>query len=159
MATGVRMLDARVAHGMPDLQHSDWFTTYRTEGVSRWRQRPGPQPRPQHGRDPLYIDLLDSDVRAEVRGRGVDPQLDVDVVRGMAAAAVRDHDERSLTGAVLPVDDPDRVVDELVARVAGLGPLQPYLDDPTVEGFRSYPRPLQDGSCSGRAHSDADERV
>jgi pilus assembly protein CpaF len=80
-----------------------------------------------------YIDALDSDVRAEVRRRGVDPQLDVDTVRRMAAAAVRDHDQRSLTGAVVPVHDPDRVVDELVARVAGLGPLQPYLDDPTVE--------------------------
>jgi pilus assembly protein CpaF len=80
-----------------------------------------------------YIDALDSDVRAEVRRRGVDPQLDVDLVRRMAAAAVRDHDQRSLTGAVLPVDDPDRVIDELVARVAGLGPLQPYLEDPAVE--------------------------
>jgi pilus assembly protein CpaF len=80
-----------------------------------------------------YLDALDSDVRAEVRRRGVDPQLDVDTVRRMAAAAVRDHDQRSLTGAVLPVDDPGRVVDELVARVAGFGPLQPYLDDPAVE--------------------------
>src|SRR3954468_2145142 len=80
-----------------------------------------------------YLDSLDSDVRAEVRRRGVDPQLDVDAVRRMAAAAVREHDQRSLSGAVLPVDDPDRVVDELVARVSGLGPLQPYLDDPTVE--------------------------
>jgi pilus assembly protein CpaF len=80
-----------------------------------------------------YLDALDADVRAEVRRRGLDPQLDVDTVRRMAAAAVRDHDQRSLTGAVLPVDDPDRVVDELVARVAGLGPLQGYLDDPAVE--------------------------
>jgi pilus assembly protein CpaF len=80
-----------------------------------------------------YIDALDADVRAEVRRRGVDPQLDVDAVRRMAAAAVREHDQRSLTGAVRPVDDPDEVVDELVARVAGLGPLQRYLDDPTVE--------------------------
>jgi hypothetical protein len=56
----------------------------------------------------------------------------------MAAAAVHDHDQRSLTGAVLPIDDPDRVVDELVARVSGLGPLQPSLDDPTVEEFRSH---------------------
>ena len=52
---------------------------------------------------------------------------------GWPPTAVRDHDQRSLTGAVRPVDDPDRVVDELVARVSGLGPLQPYLDDPTVE--------------------------
>jgi pilus assembly protein CpaF len=82
---------------------------------------------------PDYLDALDSDVRAEVRRRGVDPQLEVDAVRRMAAEAVRDHDQRSLSGAVLPVGDPDRVVDELVARVSGLGPLQPYLDDPSVE--------------------------
>ena len=43
------------------------------------------------------------------------------------------HDQRSLTGVVRPLDDPDGVVDELVARVAGFGPLQPYLDDPAVE--------------------------
>ena len=34
---------------------------------------------------------------------------------------------------VRPVDDADEMVDELVARVAGFGPLQRYLDDPTVE--------------------------
>jgi pilus assembly protein CpaF len=46
---------------------------------------------------------------------------------------VADHDQRSLTGAVVPVADPDEVVEELVARVAGFGPLQRYLDDPSVE--------------------------
>ena len=34
---------------------------------------------------------------------------------------------------VAPVGDPDGVVAELVARVAGFGALQPLLDDPTVE--------------------------
>ena len=46
---------------------------------------------------------------------------------------MRAHDERSLTGVVTPVPDPQGVVGELVARVAGFGPLQHLLDDPGVE--------------------------
>ncbi len=68
-----------------------------------------------------------------VRREGVDPQLDVLRVRRIAEQVVRDHDERSLTGAVPPVPDPAGVVGELVARVSGFGPLQPFLDDDTVE--------------------------
>ncbi len=79
------------------------------------------------------IDLLDSDVRDEVRRLGVDPLTDVEAVRRFALAAVQSHDQRSLTGVVRPVADPDQVVDELVARVAGFGPLQRYLDDPSIE--------------------------
>ncbi len=79
------------------------------------------------------VDLLDADVRAEVRRHGVDPLTDVDAVRRFARSAVRAHDERSLSGMVRPVDDPEGVVHELVARVAGFGPLQRYLDDPSVE--------------------------
>jgi pilus assembly protein CpaF len=82
------------------------------------------------------IDLvgdLDQQVRAVVRREGVDPQLDVLRVRRIAEQVVRDHDERSLTGVVAPVPDPVAVVGELVARVSGFGPLQPFLDDVTVE--------------------------
>jgi hypothetical protein len=38
-----------------------------------------------------------------VRREGVDPQRDAPLVRRIAETVVRDHDERSLTGAVLPV--------------------------------------------------------
>ena len=55
------------------------------------------------------------------------------VVRRLAESVVRAHDERSLTGVVAPVTDVDAMVGELVARVSGFGPLQPFLDDPTVE--------------------------
>jgi pilus assembly protein CpaF len=79
------------------------------------------------------IAVLDADVRAEVRRIGVDPQVDVDAVRRMAAAAVWAHDQASLSGVVRPLDEPELVIDELVARVSGLGALQRYLDDPTVE--------------------------
>jgi len=79
------------------------------------------------------VDELDQSVRAHVRREGVDPQHDAALVRRIAEGVVRDHDERSLTGMVAPVADVEGLVGELVARVSGFGPLQPYLDDPSVE--------------------------
>ena len=79
------------------------------------------------------IDALDADVRDAVRRNGVDPQANAGAVRRFAESAVAAHDQRSLTGVVDPVEDPGEVVDELVARISGFGPLQAYLDDPTVE--------------------------
>ena len=76
---------------------------------------------------------LDQQVRTLLRREGVDPQQETSRVRRIAEQVVRDHDERSLTGVVVPVPDPGRVVGELVSRVAGFGPLQQFLDDPTVE--------------------------
>jgi pilus assembly protein CpaF len=76
---------------------------------------------------------LDEQVRSVVRREGVDPQLETARVRRIAEQVVRAHDERSLTGVVAPVPDPQGVVSELVARVAGFGPLQHLLDDPEVE--------------------------
>ena len=79
------------------------------------------------------VEELDAQLRAAVRRDGIDPQRDASQVRALAARVVADHDQRSLTGVVASLADPDEVVDELVARVAGFGPLQGYLDDPTVE--------------------------
>jgi pilus assembly protein CpaF len=79
------------------------------------------------------IEELDARVREQVRTEGVDPQRDALLVRRIAEDVVRRHDERSLTGAVVPVADPGAVVGELIARVSGFGPLQPFLDDPEVE--------------------------
>ncbi|MGN6578068.1 MAG: CpaF family protein [Nocardioides sp.] len=79
------------------------------------------------------VEELDAQLRAVVRSEGVDPQRDAGRVRALAARVVGEHDQRSLTGVVAPVADPDDVVEELVARVAGFGPLQRYLDDPEVE--------------------------
>jgi len=79
------------------------------------------------------IEQLDARVREIVRHDAVDPQRDALLVRRIAEDVVRAHDERSLTGAVAPVPDTDVVVGELVARVSGFGPLQPFLDDPAVE--------------------------
>jgi pilus assembly protein CpaF len=79
------------------------------------------------------VESLDQRVREAVRREGVDPQSEAVVVRRLAEAVVRAHDERSLTGVVAPVSDVDSMVGELVARVSGFGPLQVFLDDPSVE--------------------------
>jgi pilus assembly protein CpaF len=79
------------------------------------------------------VEQLDQHVRELVRREAVDPQREAGLVRRIAESVVREHDDRSLTGAVAPVPDVDSMVGELVARVSGFGPLQPFLDDPTVE--------------------------
>ncbi len=83
-------------------------------------------------RDAL-VDELAERVRDAIRREGVDPQREPGVVRRIATAEVRAHDERSLTGQVAPVAEPEAVVGELVARISGFGPLQPFLEDPEVE--------------------------
>ncbi|WP_051551411.1 CpaF family protein [Nocardioides sp. URHA0020] len=79
------------------------------------------------------VERLDQQVRELVRREGVDPQRESALVRRIAESVVRDHDDRSLTGAVAPVPDVGSMVGELVARVSGFGPLQPFLDDDSVE--------------------------
>ena len=87
--------------------------------------------------DEVAVEALDGRLREAVRSSGVDPQRDGARVRALAEELVRAHDERSLTGAVVPLGDPGAVVAELVARLAGFGPLQVFLDDPEAEEFRS----------------------
>ncbi len=97
------------------------------------------------------IEELDELVRERVLSEGVDPQRDTSIVRRIAEDVVRRHDERSLTGAVVPVADPGAVIGELIARVSGFGPLQPFLDDPRGRGdLGSTTRAalMGDGGCS-----------
>lgn len=98
-------------------------------------REPGPPAGPVAGpvASPGVLDDLDRDLRDLVRREGVDPQREVDTVRRLAAGVVARHDERSTTGAVLPLADAEAVVGELLARVSGFGPLQALLDDPRVE--------------------------
>nr|WP_308221708.1 hypothetical protein [Georgenia sp. EYE_87] len=79
------------------------------------------------------VTLLESEVRELVRRRGVDPARDADGVRALVSAALADYDDRSVAGLVPPIGDPEAAAKEVVDAVAGLGPLQRYLDDPEVE--------------------------
>lgn len=54
-------------------------------------------------------------------------------VRALVEEVLSDYDERTLSGALPALEDPQRAARSVFDSVAGYGPLQPYLDDPTVE--------------------------
>ncbi|WP_061960704.1 CpaF family protein [Demequina flava] len=76
---------------------------------------------------------IERQVRQRIRDSGVDPSAEVAAVRAMVDEALADWDARSLSGAVAPISDGQAVARSVVDAVAGLGPLQPYLDDPEIE--------------------------
>ena len=78
-------------------------------------------------------DVLAERVRAVVREQRIDPAGDAAAVHRVATQVVADHEARSLTGVVDSVGEPEILIGKLVADIAGFGPIQPYLDDPTVE--------------------------
>lgn len=79
------------------------------------------------------LQLLEDEVRDRIRRQRLDPARDDDAVRRVVEEAVEDFEERSLLGGLPPLANPDEARKALHESVAGLGPLQPYLDDPTVE--------------------------
>ncbi|WP_062076694.1 CpaF family protein [Demequina globuliformis] len=79
------------------------------------------------------IAQVEHQVRQRIRDSGVDPAAEVAAVRAMVEEALAAWDARSLAGAVPPITDPRAAARSIVDAVAGLGPLQPYLDDPEVE--------------------------
>lgn len=79
------------------------------------------------------IAILESEVRELVRRRGLDPARDAAGVRDLVAEVIADYDSRSTTGAVPVIVDVARAAKTVIDAVAGLGPLQKYLDDPDVE--------------------------
>lgn len=76
---------------------------------------------------------IESHVREQIRRRGVDPLRDLDVVKALVDEQLEAWDERALVGAVVPVGDREATAKWVLDNVAGLGPLQRYLDDPEVE--------------------------
>ena len=76
---------------------------------------------------------IEEQVRALIRTRGVDPVRDAQAVRVLVDEALHEWDERALVGAVAPMADRGATAKSVMDSVAGLGPLQQYLDDPTIE--------------------------
>lgn len=72
-------------------------------------------------------------VRERLRAEQTDPARDPDIALQIAWSEVRRHNDFALARGLTPVDDEQACVREVLAAVAGYGPLQPYLDDPTVE--------------------------
>ena len=79
------------------------------------------------------LQTLEEEVRDLIRARRLDPATDDLALRQLVRDVVSDFDERALQGGVRPLTDPDEARRLVLESVAGLGPLQQYLDDPHVE--------------------------
>ncbi|KNX37700.1 CpaF family protein [Luteipulveratus halotolerans] len=79
------------------------------------------------------IQLIEGEVRELIRRQRLDPARDHGVLRDLVRDVVQDYEERSLHGGLAPLTDRDAATRTVLDAVVGYGPLQPYLDDPTVE--------------------------
>lgn len=77
--------------------------------------------------------LLHTEIRELVRRRGVDPLHDVDSLEALVDEASADYLRRADAGLVPPLPDPDAAGAEVIDSLAGVGPLQRYLDDDSIE--------------------------
>lgn len=80
------------------------------------------------------LPLIEEAVRELVRVRGIDPATDgTEVVEGLVKEVLDGYSaDQSLTRLPALVD-PDRLAKTVMDNVVGLGPLQPLMDDPSVE--------------------------
>jgi len=78
------------------------------------------------------IEIIDAEVRDVVRREGIDPVADPGAIRTIVEQVVASYDERSLSRPLPPLGDSQSVTRTVLDAVAGFGPLQAYLDDPTV---------------------------
>lgn len=83
--------------------------------------------------------ILETEVRELVRARGVDPIDDPAAVARLIDEAVTDYLDRAITSALPPLTDVAGAARGVLDAVAGFGPLQPFLDDPAVDDYRSRP--------------------
>jgi pilus assembly protein CpaF len=79
------------------------------------------------------ISVVEDEVRELVRRRGLDPVVDGAAIRRLVDDVVADYEERTLTSALPTLVDRAATARRVYDAVAGFGPLQAYLDDPTVE--------------------------
>jgi pilus assembly protein CpaF len=72
-------------------------------------------------------------VRERLRQDGTDPSRHPDLAARAVQAEVRRHNDYALARGLDPIDDEAACAREVLAQLTGYGPLQPYLDDPSVE--------------------------
>ncbi|GAA5227335.1 ATPase, T2SS/T4P/T4SS family [Paeniglutamicibacter antarcticus] len=77
--------------------------------------------------------IVEDEVRELIRRHGLDPSTQVGEVRRLVDDVVRDYDERSLLGVLPALGELGLARRRIMDAVAGLGTLQPLIDDPEVE--------------------------
>ena len=79
------------------------------------------------------VAVVEGEVRELVRRRGLDPLADAPAMRALVGEVMADYEQRSLSGGLRPIVDPESATRQVLDAVAGFGPLQQYLDDPEIE--------------------------
>ena len=79
------------------------------------------------------VDTVEAEVRELVRRRGLDPFADRAAMRRLVDDVVTDYDDRALTSSLPSLADPQTAARAVYDAVAGFGPLQRHLDDPSIE--------------------------
>ena len=79
------------------------------------------------------VSVVEDEVRELVRRRGLDPVADPGAVRRLVEEVIAEYDVRSVSGALPQMVDARQTARAVFDAVAGFGPLQKFLDDPTVE--------------------------
>ena len=79
------------------------------------------------------LGIIETQVREQIRSQGLDPILEPDLAKELISGAVDDYDARSRTTSLPLLENPNDVRQSLFDSVVGFGPLQPLLDDPSLE--------------------------
>jgi len=81
--------------------------------------------------------IVEGEVRELVRRRGIDPVAEPAAVTRLIDEVLSDYLDRAVTSQLPPLGDAAPVARAVLDAVAGFGPLQPFLDDPTIDDYRA----------------------
>ncbi len=77
--------------------------------------------------------IVEHEVRELVRHQGVDPITDPATVQRLISEVIADYQDRAVTSSLPALSDTSALSQQVLDSLSGFGPLQPYLDDPTIE--------------------------
>jgi len=86
------------------------------------------------------VTIITDRVRERVQREGVDLSSDRALADRFVHDEVRRYSERALGGSIPLLDDEAGAASEVLATLTGFGALQPFLDDPDIEGNRLLQR-------------------
>jgi pilus assembly protein CpaF len=81
--------------------------------------------------------IVEGEVRELVRRRGIDPVAEPEVVGRLVQEVVSEYLDRAVNSTLPSLGDVEALARALLDSVAGFGPLQPYLDDPSIDDYRT----------------------
>lgn len=79
------------------------------------------------------VTLIEDEVREQLRTRAIDPTTQPDEVREVITEVVTATQVARARAGLPAESDPREDIKSVFDAVAGFGPLQPYLDDPSIE--------------------------